>query len=91
MYASDSKFKLVGYIDSDFDGNIDDKKKTSRYVFSFGSGAFSWASMKQSIMTLSSAKVEYVVTTITTCQNMWMRIILKELLHEQKEPTQFFL
>jgi len=90
LYASDLNFKVTGYIDSDFVGNIDDRRSTSQYVFSFGLGAVSWASVKQSIVTLSSTEAEYVATTTTACQTVWMRRILKELLHEQREPTHIF-
>lgn len=39
--------KLVGYYDSDWGGCQDDMKSTSGYVFSLGSGVFSWSSEKQ--------------------------------------------
>ena len=37
---------LVGFCDSDWSGSEDDMKSTSGYAFSFGSGVFSWASVK---------------------------------------------
>lgn len=90
MCASDLDFKLTGYTYSDFAGNIDDRRSTSVYVFSFGSSVVSRASVEQSIVTLLSIEVEYVVATTIACQTMWMRIILKELLHEHIEPTHIF-
>jgi hypothetical protein len=39
---------------------------------------------------LSSTEVEYVIATSTTCQVVWMRIMLKDLLQEQHEPTTMF-
>jgi len=90
QYSSNSNFELIGYSDSDFAGSIDDRKSTSGYVFSFGSGAVAWASKKQPIVTLSSAEAEYVAVTAATCQSVWMRRIMTELLHEQQEPTQIF-
>lgn len=41
-------------------------------------------------MTLSSTEAEYVTTTTTACQTMWMRRIMTELLHKQQEPTHIF-
>jgi len=80
-------FKLIGYTDSDFAGSIDDRKNTSWYVFSFGSGSVAWASKKQSTLTISSAEAEYVATIAVACQTVWMRRTLSELQHEQNEPT----
>ncbi|XP_047333914.1 uncharacterized mitochondrial protein AtMg00810-like [Impatiens glandulifera] len=43
LFCSSSKeFQLVGYSDSDFVGDIDDRKSTTRFVFFMGSNAISW-------------------------------------------------
>ena len=46
LYSKANNSCLIGYTDSDFAGNIDDRKSTSRYIFHFGSRAVSWASKK---------------------------------------------
>ncbi|KAM2344624.1 hypothetical protein EV1_008828 [Malus domestica] len=51
-YEKDKDVVLIGYCDSDWAGSKDDMKSTSGYVFNFGSGAFSWASIKQSNVAL---------------------------------------
>ena len=81
---------MIGYTDNDFAGSIDDRKCTSGYVFSFGLRSVAWDSKKHPIVALSSAEAEYVTATTATCQTMWMRRTLYELLHEQDEPTQVF-
>jgi hypothetical protein len=35
-------------------GNVSDRRLTSGFMFSFGSGAINWSSKKQSIVALSS-------------------------------------
>jgi hypothetical protein len=45
-YTSSLNFELIRYTHSDFAGSIDDRKNTSKYVFSFGSRAVAWASKK---------------------------------------------
>ena len=90
QYTSNSNFKLIGYTHSDFADSIDDKKSTSRYVFNFGSGSVAWALKKQPIVTLSSVEEEYVAAIVAACQNVWMRINISELEHEQTEPTPIF-
>ena len=68
MYSTSYNFKLIRYTDSDNGGSIDDRKRTSRYTFHFGTGVFSWASKKQPIVTPSLAEVEYVAATSAACQ-----------------------
>ena len=41
-------------------------------------------------MTISSSKVEYVATTSTTCQVVWLWGILEDLQHKEKEKTHIF-
>jgi hypothetical protein len=86
-YTSNLNFELIGYTDSDFVGSIDDRKNTSGYVFSHRSGEVAWASKKKPIVTLSSIEAEYVATTTTACQVVWIRRILNELLHEKNGAT----
>ena len=47
LYTRSSDPTLSGYIDSDWAGSVDDRKSTTGYVFSLGSGAITWASKKQ--------------------------------------------
>ena len=52
--------KLIGYTDSDFAGDLNDRKSTSGYVFTLAGAAISWKSKKQSFVSLSSTKAEYI-------------------------------
>jgi hypothetical protein len=79
---------MIGYTHSDFAGCVDERKSTSRYMFSFGSGVVAWASNKHPIVTLSSDEAQYVATRTFACPTMWMRRIMFEFLHEHEEPTQ---
>ena len=55
-------FKLIGYLDSDFDGDKEKGVSTSRYTMSLGSIAISWRSRKQSVPADSTTEAEYVAT-----------------------------
>eukprot|EP00253_Pinus_taeda_P024371 PITA_24371 len=79
-----------GYTDSDWAGSVDDRKSTSGYVFHMGSGAISWASRKQPVVSLSTAEVEYVAATTAACQAVWLRRVLKDLCHEQENGTTIY-
>ena len=36
FYSTSDEFKLMGYCDSDYAGDIDSRKRTTRFVFFFG-------------------------------------------------------
>ena len=52
----------MGYTNSDFQSDIDSKKSTLGYVFTFGGGAISW-SVKQSSIVDSTMEVEYIAAS----------------------------
>ncbi|GLT96988.1 hypothetical protein SLE2022_145760 [Rubroshorea leprosula] len=77
-------------IDSDYVGDLDDKKSTSGYVFMLGFGVVSRSSKKQPIVTLSTTKVEYMAVTSCAYQAIWMRRVLEELEMNQHEATSIY-
>ncbi|KAL0546984.1 hypothetical protein IC582_016904 [Cucumis melo] len=79
FYKKSEKSSLVGLTDSDYAGDLGDRKSTFGYVFMMNSTAISWCSKKQSIVTLSTTEAEFVVATVCTCQVIWLRKILEEL------------
>ncbi|KAJ7962054.1 Retrovirus-related Pol polyprotein from transposon TNT 1-94 [Quillaja saponaria] len=91
FYSSSHIIDLVGYCDSDFAGDLDDRKSTTGFVFFRGNNAISWVSKKQPIVTLSTCEAEYVAATSCTCHAIWLRRLLKELQEPQKEATQIFV
>lgn len=90
MYASTEKKDLVGYTNSYFGGSLDAKKRNSGYVLHLGSNVISWESEKELIVTLSSTKAEYVATTLTTCQVVWLRRFLDGLKQKQQISTTIY-
>ena len=48
------------------------------------------ASKKQPIVALSTTKAEYVAAIVATCQEVWMRRMLRSLCHEQVKDTTFY-
>ena len=52
LFYSIYAYKLVGYSDSDWVENTDDRKSTTGFVFFMGDTAFTWLSKKQPIVTL---------------------------------------
>ncbi|CAL5333116.1 unnamed protein product [Camellia sinensis] len=87
FYKKGEKSNLYGFTDSDYAGDSDDRKSTSGYVFMMGTGAVSWSSRKQSIVTLSTTEAEFVAAAACACQAIWLKKILKELQFKEDEPT----
>ena len=50
---------LVGFTDLDWVSDPNDRKSTTGYVFSLGSGPVTWACKKQQDLALSSVEAEY--------------------------------
>ena len=67
FYKKGEITSLVGFSDSDFVGDQDDRRSTLGYVFMLGSGVVSWSSKKQPIVTLSTTKAKLVAATSCAC------------------------
>eukprot|EP00253_Pinus_taeda_P025747 PITA_25747 len=78
---------LVGFTDSDWAGDPDDRKSTASYVFTLGSGPITWACKKQAAISLSSAEAEYRGAVEASKEALWLRQILSEFGFEQQHPT----
>jgi hypothetical protein len=89
-YTKSDSNQLSGYTDSDFSGNLDDRKSTYGHAFHLGMNFISWASKKQSIVSIYFAEAKYVAATSASCQAVWLRRILKDMSHAEKDPTPIF-
>jgi hypothetical protein len=87
FYTFSDNSQLVGYTDSDYAGDIGERKSTSGYMFSLGNGIFSWSSKKQQVVALSTAEAEYIAAAYCATQAVWLRKMLEELRHKQQHPT----
>ncbi|KAM1223589.1 hypothetical protein ACFX2G_043549 [Malus domestica] len=86
-YEKGKKTVLIGFCDSDWGGSLEDSKSTSGYAFSFGSGVFSWASVKQHCVALSTAEAEYISASKATAQAIWLRFVLEDFGELQVDAT----
>ena len=78
---------MVGYTDNDWAENLDDRKRTFRYMFHMRSGAISWESKKQPIVAQSTIEAEYIAANAAACQAFWLRRILIDLNKRQEDET----
>ena len=65
FYRNEGNGELMAYTDSDYAGDVDDKKSTSGYVFLLNEGAVSWSFKKQSVVALSTIEAKFVAAA--TC------------------------
>jgi len=79
---------LLGYTDSDWALNIDDQRSISGYIFTLGSSAISWSSKKQATVTTLSFEAEYIACKHAMKEAMWLRSLLRLLMHLQSKSTQ---
>ncbi|KAL6345439.1 hypothetical protein AAG906_017155 [Vitis piasezkii] len=52
--------KIIGYSNFDFDGCIDSRRSTSKYVFMLAKGVVSWNSVKKSLIATSTMEGEFI-------------------------------
>ena len=67
-----------GYTYSNFQFDNDSHRSTSDFVFTFGSVAVSWRSVKQSYIVNSAMEAEYVTTSKVAKEAIWHRKFLLE-------------
>ena len=91
LYSPSKDFKFVGYSDSDWVRDMDDRKSNTGFVFYMGDTTFKWMSKKQPIVTLSTCESKYVAATSDVCHAIWLRSLLKELQMFQEEATKIFV
>ena len=86
-YTADTDMQLIGYIDSDWAGSVQDQKSTSRCYFSLGFVVISWFNRKQTSVALSSVEAEYIAACMATREAMWLWKLLAGLFGHMLGPT----
>ena len=80
--VSDSEATIpVGYTDSDFAGDPDDRKSTSGYVFMSAGGAITWRARKQPLVAFSTVEAEYIGASDTAKEAIWIRSLYAHILY----------
>lgn len=68
----------IGYTNSYFQTDKDERKSTSRYAFTLFGGAVFWRSIKQFCIAHSTVEAEYVVVFEVSKEIVWLRKFLVE-------------
>ncbi|KAM2077718.1 hypothetical protein ACFX1R_025466 [Malus domestica] len=70
---------VVGYVDSDYAGDLDKRRSTTGFVFIIAGGPVSWRSILQSTFALSTTEAEYMAVTEAIKEAIWLQGLLDDL------------
>ena len=79
LVYSGGDLSMLGYTDSDFQGDKDSRKSTSGSVFTLGGGAVVWRSIKQSSIADSTMEAEYIAASEAAKEAVWLKNFLSDL------------
>ncbi|TMC17118.1 MAG: hypothetical protein E6J34_19075 [Chloroflexi bacterium] len=85
VYRKSTTFPIdiIGYSDSDFASDEDDRKSYTGYIFMICNGAVSWSTHKQSTVALSSMEAEYMALSDAARE----ALARKQFFHELRLPS----
>jgi hypothetical protein len=66
---------IHGFVDADWDGDLDRRRSTSGYVFNLFRGAISWMRKRQDVVALSNTEAEYMAATHASKEEVWLQIL----------------
>eukprot|EP00253_Pinus_taeda_P011352 PITA_11352 len=78
---------LVGFNDSNWVGDPNDRNRTAGYTFTLGSGPITWAYKKKSVFFLSSVEAKYHDIIEASKEAMWLHQIMSEYGFQQQHTT----
>jgi len=77
--CSSLSYSIMGFSDSYWATNLDDRKSTTSYCIFLGLNPISWVSKKQKVVSRSSTKAEYRSVATALTDMIWIQSLLNEL------------
>ncbi|KAB5513672.1 hypothetical protein DKX38_027578 [Salix brachista] len=78
---------VQGYVDADLTGDIDSRKSTTGFIYTYGGTAVSWGSNLQKTVSLSTTEAEYIAVSEAAKEMIWLQNFLEELGKERQSGT----
>ncbi|MCO5567424.1 hypothetical protein L7F22_021115 [Adiantum nelumboides] len=76
----------MGYKDSDYAGDLDNRRSTLGYVFTMAGGAVSWRSRLRTCVTQSTTEAEYVAASEACKEAIWLGRLVTDLGIKEETP-----
>jgi histone deacetylase 1/2 len=70
---------LSAFSDSDWAGDLNDRRSTGGFAILFGPNLISWSSRKQDTVSRSSTEAEYKALANATAELIWVEALIREL------------
>lgn len=83
------KIGLIGYVDSDYAGDLDKRRSLTGYVFTIGGCAVSWKASLQATVALATTEAEYIAIFEACKEPVWLRSLYNELCSDSSCITIF--
>jgi len=79
IYRKTSEMSLLGYVDVDWAGDVNDCRSISGYTFVTAGAAISWSSKKQPSIALSSMEAEYMAAAAAAKEATWLKLLFSKI------------
>ncbi|OAE22276.1 hypothetical protein AXG93_3491s1170 [Marchantia polymorpha subsp. ruderalis] len=70
---------LIGYVDADYEQDLDGRKSTTGYGFTLGGGCISWRSTLQKCVAQLTTEAEYVAAAEVAKKAIWLDRLVAEM------------
>ncbi len=87
----DDVIHMSGYCDSDWGGDMSDRKSTTGYGAFINKNLISWNTKKQPTVALSTAEAELMAIVEAIKEVSWMYQLLRELSHDVVLPINVYI
>lgn len=88
--GSSDEAGLIGFVDSDWGGDVRTRRSRYGYLFYLNNDLVSWKSSLEPTVALSSAEAELIAATMATKEAIWLKKLLGELGVNVQGPVEIF-
>ncbi|KAF2323364.1 hypothetical protein GH714_034845 [Hevea brasiliensis] len=85
--SKDSSLEMQCFTNSDWGGDVNDRRSTSGYAVYLGRNLISWMAKKQLTIARSSSESEYKTLANATAKIMWIKSLMSELGFQLSQPA----